>query len=91
MYHLDFSPSSLRAGNNSIDFKEFCEAPIFYLNLLQPAGTSPSVLTVRGTFLHAPAHNQMLCVTCIHNRLLELDYSGEEDEPVTVSVQPFVE
>ena len=88
---LSFLNNSAGTRPASIDFKEFCEAPIFYLNLLQPAGTSPSVLTVRGTFLHAPAHNQMLCVTCIHNRLLELDYSGEEDEPVTVSVQPFVE
>ena len=88
---LSFLNNSAATKAASIDFKEFCEGPIFYLHLLQPSGTSPSVLTVRGNFAGLPAHQQHLCVACIHNRLLEIDYSGDEDEPVAISVQPFVE
>lgn len=88
---LSFLNNSAGTKPTSVDFKEFCQGPIFYLHLLQPSGTSPSVLTVRGNFAGVPAHQQHLCVACIHNRLLEIDYSGDEDEPVAISVQPFVE
>jgi hypothetical protein len=50
------------------------------------------VLTVCGAFAGdtVAGGQQHLCVVCIHARVLEMEYSAEEDDPVKISIQPIV-
>ena len=90
--YLSFFHNCEASRGEAVDLKEFCESPIAYLHLMQKPGTSASVLTVRGAFAGdtVAGGQQHLCVVCIHARVLEMEYSAEEDDPVKISIQPIV-